>query len=118
MLSQNYIQSRTLVCFLDSSGNLHDGFAYRNGSNLRVVCWQNNERTNRTVPKGNLVIAFKECQTPESFGHYFGPNDFNMPWFDTTARGIVKEELGARALHSSLDTLDNTANKLARLTIY
>lgn len=93
--SQNDIQSGTLVSFLDSRCNFHYGFAYRNGSNLRVACWENETRRNKTVPKGDCVIAFKGCQTQRGFGRTFVAADYNIPWFTNTVRGRVKEELQA-----------------------
>ena len=115
--SQNDIQSRTLVCYLDAWGNFHYGFAFRNGSNLRVACWEDDTRRNKTVPYGNSVIAFKGYQTDGGFGHKFVEADFNIPWFCNTVRWRVKEEL--EALHSKPDMkLDATINGLAGLAIY
>ena len=51
---------KTLVCFLDRNQALHFGFGYRNGSNLRVVCWEDNNRRSKTVSKGGLIIAFAQ----------------------------------------------------------
>lgn len=114
--SQNDIQSRTLVCYLDAWGNFHYGFAYRNGSNLRVVCWEDDTRRDKTVPYRNSVIAFKGYQTDGGFGHNFVAADFNIPWFGNTIRRRVKEEL--EALHSKPDvTLDATIKGLAGLAI-
>lgn len=115
--SQNDIQSRTLVCYLDACGNFHYGFAYRNGSNLRVACWEDDTRRNKTVPYGDSVIAFKEYQTDGGFGHKFVAADFNIPWFGNTIRRRVEEEL--QAFHSKPDMkLDATINGLAGLAIY
>lgn len=114
--SQNDIQSRTLIAFLDSRSNFHYGFAYKNGSNLRVACWEDGTRRNTTVPKGNYVIAFKEYQTYGGIGHNFVASDFNIPWFGNTIIRRVREEL--EALHSNPEIkLDATINGLAGLAI-
>ena len=60
LCAQDDVQSRTLVCFLDRNQALHFGFGHRNGSNLRVVCWEDNNRRSKTVPKGGLIIAFAQ----------------------------------------------------------
>ena len=48
LCAQDEIESKTLVCYLDSEG-FHYGFAYKNGTNLRVVCWEGNERDRKSV---------------------------------------------------------------------
>lgn len=112
--SQDDIQSKTLICYLDSLLNFHYGFAFKNGSNLRVVCWENNGRKNKTVPKGSFVIAFKDCKTQKKFQDVKA-QDFNIDWFNEAAKENVRKEL--KALNHKRDALDDTINRLAGLTI-
>ena len=116
LLSQNEIQSKTLVSFLDSHGDFFYGFAYNNGSNVRVICWDENEegRINKTVPKGNYVLAFLQQTTQKRFKEEFVADDFNIPWLDDDARHIIQEEL--IALIDKQDRLDDVVDSLARLT--
>ena len=112
--SQGDIKSKTLVCYLDSLLNFHYGFAFKNGSNLRVVCWENNGRKNKTVPTGSFVIAFKDFKTQKKFQDV-NAQDFNIRWFTQEARQEVQNEL--EALNRKRDELDDTINRLAGLTI-
>lgn len=112
--SQDDIDSKSLVCYLDSSLNFHYGFAFKNGSNLRVVCWENNGKKKKTVPKGSFVIAFKDCTTQNKLQDV-NAQDFNIDWFNEAAKEKVQNEL--EALHGKRDELDDTINRLAGLTI-
>jgi len=111
---QDDIASNTLVCFLDAKGNLHYGFAYKNGSNLVVICWKNGERKNKTVYKGSFVIAFHHEATDKGRNGAFEANDFNFPWLTEKAT-IVKKEL--EAVRDQRDELRDVIDRLAGLTI-
>lgn len=117
LCAQNDVQSGTLVCYLDRNGAFHFGFGYRNGSNLRVVCWENTSRINRTVSKGALIIAFDEEINKNSFRHNFDANDFLFTgdWFNQGAQNNVRDEL--RALNDKQDRIADLTERLAGLTI-
>lgn len=115
---QDEVASKTLVCFLDGDeGNeiLHFGFGYKNGSNLFVVCWENNGRTNKTVSKGELIIAFHEVTTLKARGGNFVAGDFRLGWFTQDARENVKGEL--IALAHKKERVSAIVRKLPGLTI-
>lgn len=111
---QDEIASRTFVCFLDRNLGFHYGFGYKNGSNLRVVCWENNNRRNRTVPKGAFVIAFDQVTTRNAF-NAVNATDFDNPWFGDNEQGNVREEL--RALNRKQDRVADLIQRIAGLTI-
>lgn len=114
---QDEIEPRTLVCFLDRNRGFHYGFAYRNGSNLRVVCWEGDRRRNRTVPKGTFIIAFDTVTTQNAFNRING-NDFEnhvRPWFDNNKQQNVEGEL--RALDNKEDRVNDLIERIAGLTV-
>ena len=113
--SQNDINSKTLVCYLDSSLNFHYGFAFKNGSNLRVICWENNVKRIKTVPKANFVIAFKGYQTQKGPRDIFVRYDFDIPWFGAGATQDAKNELVG--LHALRNELNDLINRLAGLNM-
>ena len=115
--AQDDVQSRTLVCFLDRNQALHFGLGYRNGSNLRVVCWEDNNRTNKTVPKGALIIAFDEETTCKATSHNFNAGDFGFTadWFNNDAQGNVRDEL--ISLIRRQDRVADITERLAGLNI-
>ena len=117
LCAQDDVESRTLVCFLDRNQALHFGFGYRKGSNLRVVCWENDNRRNKTVPKGALIIAFNEVITPKAFTLNFTANDFLFTayWFDVNAQNNVRNEL--IALYDKQDRVADITERIAGLTI-
>ena len=119
LCAQDDVHSGTLVCFLDRSGALHFGFGYRNGSNLRVVCWEGTppRRRNKTVPKGALIIAFDNETTPNSFRDKFNANNFGFTaaWFKIGAQKNVRDEL--RALNDKQDKVADLTARIAGLTI-
>ena len=91
--SQNQIASKTLVCYQDARGMLHHGFAYLNGSNVRVVCWENDKQKNKTIPHGASILVFLEEVTQKSFGQDFNAQDFNFPWFNTSVQQNAQNAL-------------------------
>lgn len=116
LCGQEAIESGTLVCFLDRHQRLHYGFAYKNGSNLRVVCWEGNRKKNKTVFKGVFIIAFTEVTSGVSF------NEVNVNllnnvrnWFDERNQQNVKEELVA--LNNKKDIVNEIIERLPDLTI-
>lgn len=113
---QDEIESEMLVCFLDRRESLHYGFGYRNGSNLRVVCWEDGRRRNKTVPKGVFIIAFTEETSEASFNEVNANHFHNVRgWFDARKRQNVTGELVA--LNSMRDTVNEIIERLAGLTI-
>ena len=114
LCGQDNVQSKTLVCFLDRNGEFHFGFGFRNGSNLRVVCWENNSRRNRTALRGTFIIAFDEGTTKKGFKANFNQADFPQ-WFNEGHRDNVKEEL--RALNEKRDRVADLIERIAGLTI-
>ena len=112
---QDEIPSRTLVCFLDGNGEFHYGFGFRNGSNFRVVCWENGARINRTVPKGAFIIAFHGETAANAFDSV-NANDFaRMTWLDVRKRNNVRDEL--IALNNKQDRVADLIERIAGLTI-
>ena len=111
------VASKTLVCFLDRNGAFHFGFGYKNGSNLRVVCWENNIKRNKTVPSGALIIAFDEETTLKAIGRNFNADDFGFTadWFSNDAQDNVRDEL--RSLNRRQDRVADITERLAGLTI-
>ena len=112
---QDDIASKTLVCFLDRNGGFHFGFGYENGSNLRVVCWENNTEVKKTVPKGAFVIAFHQQTTGKAIKEAFDENDFAIEWFSQAVQNDVKDKL--IALNHKQDRLSDLIERLAGLTI-
>lgn len=114
---QDEIASKTFVCFLDTEEELHFGFGYKNGSNFLVVCWENNIRRNKTVPKGTFIIAFDEAVTQKGRNAHFGEADFHQfrPWFNDEAQQNVKDELVS--LNRRRRSVANLIERLAGLTI-
>lgn len=112
---QDGIASKTLVCFLDDNGAFHFGFGYKNGSNLRVVCWENGARLNKTTPKADNIIAFHEVTTMKAFGGNFNANDFDFQWFDDAARQNAENELVA--LRGKQDRISKIVKGTVNLTI-
>ena len=115
LCDQKNVESKTLVCFLDRNGVLHFGFGYKNGSNFLVVCWEDNGRRNRSVPKGALIIAFVAVVTQNSFRHNFTADDFQFQWLDVNAQNNVRDDL--IALKDKEDRVADITARLAGLTI-
>ena len=86
------------------------GFGYKNGSNLRVVCWENNIKRNKTVPSGALIIAFDEETTLKAIGRNFNADDFGFTadWFSNDAQDNVRDEL--RSLNRRQDRVADITN--------
>ena len=115
LTTQHEFPSKTLICFLDELGGFFYGFAYKNGSNLRVVTWCQNGRANKTVPRGKFVIAFRGERTERNFRDPFEQADFNLEWFGDDARRNAEEEL--RALIQKEDRLNEIVAGMAGLTL-
>lgn len=116
LCGQNEIASRTLVCFLDGSKRFHYGFGYKNGANLRIVCWEGNGTRNKTAPKGAFIIAFNDETIGASFKEV-NANHFDdvRGWFDDEKQQNVREELVA--LIDKNDRVNDLIGRLAGLTI-
>ena len=83
---QGGIPTKTFGCYLDAKGIFHCGYFYRNGSNYRVVCWEDSQRVNKTVPRKASIFVFSEVTTPYPFNSpNFGASNFSFTWFDPTA---------------------------------
>jgi len=55
---------------------------YRNGSNYRVMTWEDEQRRRRTVRSGAPMFVFDEVMTPYPFDSpRFIAEDFNPSWF-------------------------------------
>ncbi|KAK3747985.1 hypothetical protein QZH41_003960 [Actinostola sp. cb2023] len=93
LTNQDGIVSRHLVCFLDSGEEFHFGFGYRNGSNVRVVCWENGAKKNKTTTRGTFIIIFDDVITPNGRNGNFTANDFKFAWFNDAAQTNAKKEL-------------------------
>lgn len=116
VVKQDAIDSKTLVCYLDKEGGFHFGFCYKNGSNLRVVCWENQAIRFRTSYKGSYVIAFTgRVLTQHNIKGDFTADDFNFDWFGQEQQDAVKEEL--LALIRKKDAISNVVDLLSQLTI-
>lgn len=116
LCGQDEIASRTLVCYLDGRERFHYGFGYKNGTNLRVVCWEGNGRRDKAAPKGAFIIAFNDQIIEASF-HEVNANDFDKVrgWFDDEKQQNVREELVA--LIDKHDRVNDLIGRLAGLTI-
>lgn len=55
-VKQNDVNTKDVVCFLDTPGNAFYGFARKNGSNLRVRVFLNGVIQNKTTIAGDFVI--------------------------------------------------------------
>ena len=110
------VKSKTFVCFLDNSSHFHYGFLFRNGSNWLVVCWENNEKTNKTVPAGECLIAFQELQTGNGREGVSREDFERVSWLDDAARTIIKEELQDFRSHKQ-KKLNSIFHRLAQLHI-
>jgi len=107
------IESKTFGCYLDAKGKFHAGYIYRNGSNYRVVCWEDGQRTNRTVPRRGPVFRFSVV-TPRPFRSAdFTARNFEFPWFCPTTQVNLQNELMALQKME----MDNLANRIGRLSV-
>ena len=108
--SQGAIESRMLGAYRGAKGTFHFGYFYLNGSNNRVVSWENGHRVNRTVNRWTPVILFKDVITPYSFkSSKFSSEDFNLPWL-YKAQVDLQNELKAQEFH-------NVTSQMARLSM-
>ena len=95
--SQGRIQSRTFVCYIDANGILRSGYIYRNGSNYRLVSWEDGQRKNRAVFRGAQIIEFADVVTPYPFASpNFSAEDFNPPWLGANVQASLRTALMAR----------------------
>ena len=116
LCGQDEIASQTLVCFLDSNKGFHYGFGYKNGSNIRVVCWEGNERQNKTVSSGVFIIAFPKETCGVSFNEVSEKHfDEVRKWFNDDKQQNVKKELVA--LNKEKDKVHDLIKKLDGLNI-
>lgn len=94
--SQGVSESGTLGCYLDADGDFHYGYFFLNGSNNRVVTWEDEQRVNRTVNRWAPIFLFNDVMTPYSFSSSsFSSEDFDFPWLDA-AQESLQNELKAR----------------------
>lgn len=112
--AQNNVSSKTLVAFL-KNGTFRWGYAFKNGSNLRVFCWVNGGLERTTLSKGNLLIKFVEKKTTKGARGDWAAADFNINWFDANAQNIVEDEL--RRLQREKEEIDDITADFAGLTV-
>ena len=93
LCTQDQIDSKTFGGFVDCRGAFHRGFFYRNGSNIRVVDWNNDHRRNRTIPAGQSVFVFPDQTTQLGFNGAFTAGDFNVPWLSIEDQQNLQCEL-------------------------
>ena len=101
------IESRVLVCFLDEEGGLHFRFAYKNGTTVRVVCYEYGKRVNKTIPLVRPVLVFSEVTTAKRFKGNFSAADFQFPWFDEINRDDARALLQEEEYEDMLSRFDN-----------
>ena len=112
---QDEINSRTLKCFLDGKERFHYGFGYKNGNNTRVVCWEENQRKNKTVLKGTFIIAFDQVSTQNTFKAVNAHDFQNLSWFGVKEQDNVRKEL--QALNRKHVRVADLIERIAGLTI-
>ena len=115
VVKQDAVASKTLVCYLDRRSGFHFGFCYKNGNNLRVVCYENQAIQRRTSPMESYVIAFTGVRTQHSIKGDFTADDFNFDWFGQEKQDAVKGEL--LALIRKKDAISDVVDLLSQLTI-
>lgn len=112
--SQGGIESKTFGCYSDAMGIFHYGYIYKNGSNYRVVSWENGQRKNRTVPRWAPIFVFPEVVTPYPFSSpNFSAGDFTFSWLHAKAQLDLQNELIARQKWE----LDNLIYRMAGLSM-
>ena len=93
LCTQDQIASKTFGGFMDRSGAFHFGYFYRNGSNIRVAFWKNDQRWNRTIPARQSVLVFPDQTTQLGFKGAFTTENFNFQWFNTNHQQVLQHEL-------------------------
>lgn len=93
LCTQDQIASKTFGGYVDSRGAFQCGYFYRNGSNIRSVWWENDQRINRTIPAGQSPFIFPEQTTHLGFNGCFTEGDFNVPWLTIEAQQNLQREL-------------------------
>ena len=81
------------------------------------MCWENNIRWNKTVPKGALILAFDEETTLKAITRHFDENDFlfTADWFNYDTQNNVRDEL--IALNNRQDRVADLTERIAGLII-
>ena len=91
------------------------GYIYKNGSNYRIVSWEDGQRINRALSRGEQIIEFADVVTPHSFASpRFSPEDFNPPWLDDGARASLQAALMALQQRE----IDSFIHQMRGLSIY
>ena len=94
--SHGRIRSKTFVGYVDAYGTLRLGYIYKNGSNYRIVSWEDEQRRSRALSRREQIIEFADVMTPHSFAsRKFSPEDFNHPWLDDDAQASLQAALMA-----------------------
>jgi hypothetical protein len=97
-------------------GTFRVGFAYRNGSVVRVACRDMDGTIHlRAVPAGVLVINFTDHRTDRNAESLIS-SDFDIEWLDYGARRLISAELGAQTLEWA-EALDDLIDNLMGLSV-
>ena len=115
LCTQDQIASKTFGGFVDRSGAFHCGYFYRNGSNIRAACWENDARRNRTIPAGQSVFVFPHQTTQLGFNGNFTAGNFNFPWFNPNHQQRLQHEL--IAYNNMQPNMPNFTKQMAGLRI-
>lgn len=81
LIKQTKVSSKSFIAFKSADGEAHYGWAFRNGSNIRVKSFENPGWRNRTIPRGVKVLVFKDVpKTKKRIKDKFC--DKNFPLFE------------------------------------
>ena len=113
--SHGRIQSKKFACYIDANGTLRFGYIFRNGSNYRLVSWEDEQRINRAVSTGAPIIEFADVVTPYPFASpNFSAEDFNPPWLGADVQVSLRTAL--MAWHQR--EFDSLFHQMGRLSIH
>lgn len=102
LIKQTKLSSKSFIAFKSADGETHYGWAFRNGSTIRVKSFENPGWKNRTIPCGVKVLVFKDVpKTKKGIDHKFCDKDFPLfeyceDWKSTnkTLHKWLLEEIG------------------------
>lgn len=79
LIQQTKVNSRSFIAFESADGETHYGWAFRNGSNIRVKSFENPGWKNRTIPRDVKVLVFKDVpKTKKGIKDKFCDKDFPL----------------------------------------
>lgn len=77
--SRRALKSKTFIGFRTARGHIRVGWAFRNGSNIRVKSFEDEEWKNRTVNWSNTIVIFEDLpKTDKNFKAHFTNRDFPL----------------------------------------